>query len=83
MIKRFFTAKEIRAKECLELVHIDVCGPFNVHAHGGNEYFIAFTDDYFSYGYVYLMHRKSNALDKFEEFKVESEKQLGKYLKAL
>ena len=24
------------------------------------------------YGYVYLMHRKFNALDKFKEFKVES-----------
>ena len=31
----------------------------------------------------YLMHRKSNALDKFKEFKVELENQLGKQLKVL
>lgn len=29
------------------------------------------------------MHRKSNALDKFKEFKVELEKQLDKHLKIL
>ena len=31
----------------------------------------------------YLMHKKSNALDKFKEFKVELENQLGKQLKVL
>ena len=31
----------------------------------------------------YLMNRKSNALDKFKEFKVELENQLGKQLKVL
>ena len=28
--KRPFTSKEVRVKECLKLVHIDVCEPFNV-----------------------------------------------------
>ena len=32
MTKRPFTAKGYKAKECLELVHTGVCGPFNVHA---------------------------------------------------
>ena len=36
--KRPFTTKGYRVKECLELVHTDVCGPFNVHARGGYEY---------------------------------------------
>ena len=65
MTKRPFIAKGYRAKECLELVHIDVCGPFNVNAWGGYDYFITFMDDYFSFEYVYLLHRKSNTLDKF------------------
>ncbi|KAL6312833.1 hypothetical protein AAG906_020957 [Vitis piasezkii] len=69
MIKRPFTAKGVRAKECLELMHTDVCGSFNVQACGGYGYFITFIDDYSRYGYVYLMHRKSDALDKFKEFK--------------
>ena len=35
------------------------------------------------YGYVYLMKNKSEALDKFKEFKADSEKQLGRHIKAL
>ena len=73
MTKNPFIAKGGRAKECLEFVHIDVCGPFNVQACEGYKYFITFTDDYSKYGYIYLMHRKSNALDKFKEFKAKSE----------
>ena len=60
-----------------------MCGPFNVHAQGWHEYFITFMDDYSRFGYVYLMHRQFNALDKFIEFKVESENQLGKRIKTL
>ena len=59
-----------------------MCGPFNVQARGEYKYFITFTDDYSRYGYVYLMHRKFDVLDKFKEFKVELENQLGKHLKA-
>ena len=51
-----------------------MCGPFSVHARGVYEYFITFTDDYLSYGYVYLMKKKSKVLDKFKEFKAELEK---------
>lgn len=71
MSKRSFIAKGYRAKEYLELVHTKVCGPFNVHAKWGYKYFITFTDDYSRFGYVYLMHSKCNAFDKFIEFKVE------------
>ena len=60
--------KKTRAKECLELVHTDMYGTFRVHAWGGYGYFIVFSDDYFRFGYV---HRKSNTLDTFIEFKVE------------
>ena len=45
MTNRPFNAKGNRATECLELIHSDVCGPFNVQARGGYEYFVTFTDD--------------------------------------
>ena len=57
-------------------MHLDMCRPFSVYARGDYEYFITFTDDYSIYGYVYLMKKKSEALDKFKEFKAELEKQL-------
>ena len=69
MTKMPFIAKGYRANECLESVHTNMCGPFNVYAWGGQEYFITFMDDYSRFGYVYLMHRKFDALDKFIEFK--------------
>ena len=35
------------------------------------------------YGYVYLMRRKSEAFEKFKEFRAEVENQLGKRIKAI
>ena len=83
MTKRSFSAKGTRAKEPLQLVHSDVCGPVSVQARGGYEYFVTFIDDYSRYGYVYLMRRKSETFGKFKEFLAEAEKQLGKSLKTL
>ena len=77
MTKRSFTAKGVRAQGCLDLIHSNVCRSLSVHARGGYEYFITFTNDYSRYGYVYLRKKKFEALDKFKEFKAESEKQLG------
>ena len=72
-----------RAKEPLELVHNDVCGPINVQARGGYEYFVTFIDDYSRYGHTNLMLRKSETFGMFQEFKAEAKKQLGKTLKTL
>ena len=83
MTKRSFTVKGATAEGCLDLIHSDVWGPFSVYARGGYEYFITFNYDYSRYGYVYLMKKKLEALDKFKEFKAESEKQLGRHIKSL
>ncbi|TYK10608.1 gag/pol protein [Cucumis melo var. makuwa] len=48
MTKRSFTGKGFRAKTPLELVHSNLCGPMNVKAREGYEYFISFIDDYSS-----------------------------------
>ena len=83
MTKRPFNAKGNVAKDLLELVHSDVCGPMSDQARGGYEYFITFTDDYSRFGYVYLMNRKSETFEKFKEFRAEVENQLGKRIKAI
>ena len=67
----------------LELIYLDVCDPMSIQARGGYEYFITFIDDYSRFGYVYLMKRKSEAFEKFKEFRVEVENQLGKRIKAI
>lgn len=83
MTKRPFSSKGNRAKDLLELVHTDVCGPINIRTRGVYEYFITFIDDHSRYGYIYLMHRKSEAFEKFKEFRAEAEKQLGKSIKTM
>ena len=63
-----------RAIEILALVYADVCGPLYVQVKGGYVYFITFIDDYSWYGFVYLMHQKSEVFKKFIEFKHAVEK---------
>ena len=83
MTKRSFSTKGERAKEPLRLIHSDICGPSNVQARGGYEYFVTFIDDYPRYGHAYLMQRKYETFDKFKEFKAKVEKQLGKDIKII
>ena len=64
-------------------MHTDLCGPMNVKARGGYEYFISFIDDYSRYDYIHLMHHKSEALEKFREYKIEVVNLLGKTIKTL
>ena len=71
-----------RAKDILELVHTDICGPFPT-PWNGQQYFISFIDDYSRYGYLYLIHKKSQSLEVFKSFKAEVELQLGKKIKVV
>ena len=75
MAKLSFIGHGERATKILALVHINMCSPFNVQARGGYLYFIIFTDDFSRYDFVYLMHHKYDAFEKFKEFRCEVEKQ--------
>ena len=44
---------------------------------------ISFTNDYSRYGYVYLIKHKSEAIEKFKEYKTEVESLLDKNIKIL
>ncbi|KAK8669977.1 hypothetical protein V6N13_104744 [Hibiscus sabdariffa] len=78
MTKAPFYGKGERASDLLGLIHSDVCGPMNTQARGGFHYFITFTDDFSRYGYIYLMRHKSEALEKFKEFRNEVQNQHDK-----
>lgn len=72
-----------RATEVLELIHTDICGPFPTPSWNGQQYFISFIDDYSRYGYLFLIHEKSQALDVFKAYKAEVELQLNKRIKSV
>ena len=78
-----FKEKGYRAKEVLNLVHTDLYGPISTSARGGYEYFITFIDDYSRYGYIYLTRQKSEAFEKFKEFKAKVENHRGRSIKSL
>ncbi|WKA08320.1 hypothetical protein VitviT2T_026051 [Vitis vinifera] len=67
----------------LDLIHIEICGPMTPTALGGYKYFITFIDDFSRYGYVELIHEKSDSLNVFKAFKAKVELQLGKPIKAV
>ena len=70
-----------RATNVLELIHTNICGPFPTVSWNGQQYFITFIDDFSLYGYLYLIHEKSQSLEVFKSFKVEVENQLSKRIK--
>ena len=80
---RPFKAKDYRAKEVLNLVHTDLCGPMSTSARGGYEYFITFIYDYSRYECIYLLRHKSEAFKKFKEFTAKVENHRGRSIKSL
>lgn len=58
----------------MELIHTNICSNMHVPYFMGEEYFIAFIDDYSSYDYVYLIKESSTALNVFKLLKSQSRK---------
>jgi len=67
--------------QLLEIIHIDICGPFDVSSFNKEKYFITFTYDFSRYGHVYLLHEKSQAVNALEIYINEVEKQLDRKVK--
>jgi hypothetical protein len=42
----FSKSSDNRAKQVLDLVHLDLCGPIGTTSLGGKRYFLGITDDY-------------------------------------
>ncbi|GJV76161.1 zinc finger, CCHC-type containing protein [Tanacetum coccineum] len=54
---------------------------FDMDTKKNKKYFVTFIDDAFRFCYVYLLHSKDEALDKFKVFKTEVELQQGSQIK--
>lgn len=57
-----------KAKEELEIIHSDVCGPINPNSHSGNKYFVTFIDDFSNFVCVYMLKNKSEVFSVFMEY---------------
>ena len=78
-----FSTTSHRAKEQLELVHLDLCGPMPTQSLGGSLYFLTFIDDFSWKIWIYFIKNNSETFAKFKEFKASAEKQSGKFVKIL
>ena len=72
-----------RCTNLLDLIHIDICGPFTFLAMGGFKYFITFIDDFSHYGHVDLIREKSDSLEAFKAFKARVELEKGNKTKTV
>ena len=74
---------EYQAKQILELIHTDICGPITIESFSGKKYFISFIDDFSRKTWVYFLKEKSEAFEVFKKFKIMMEKSTDRNIKAL
>src|SRR6185369_5452216 len=72
-----------RAKERLELVHGDLCGPITPVTHGGRRYFLLLVDDCSRFMWLHLLSSKDKAPAVIKEFQAQVETETGKKLRVL
>ena len=72
-----------RSSVMLELIHSDLCDLHTTPSLGNKKYFVTFIDDATRFCYVYLLHTKDEALDKFKIYKTEVELQQNVFIKKL
>ena len=81
--EKFEKGKAWRARQKLELVHSDLCGPMKTASLGGAKYFVTFIDDFSRKVWIYLLKDKSKTFEAFKEFKQEAENESGLKIKIL
>lgn len=72
-----------RAKERLELVHGDLCGPVTPATPGGRRYFLLLVDDLSRYMWVMVLGSKGEAPDAIRRAQVAVEAESGRKLRVL
>lgn len=72
-----------KAKERLEVVHSDICGPMRTPGLSGEKYFVTFIDEQSGRVSVALLKSKDSTLREFQSYRVRAEKSSGRDIKRL
>ena len=72
-----------RAKNVLDVVHSDVCGPMQTSTFSNKSYFVTFIDHKSRYCAVFLLRSKSKVLEKFVQLVKFAETQTGRRIKVI
>ena len=79
--KSFPKEATFRAKEPLELIHTDICGPIKPSSHGKNKYFLFFIDDFSCKTWAYFFKKNSRHLACLKNSRPLSKKKVAMRLK--
>ena len=77
----FSKAAKYHAKEALELVHGDLCGPITPATCGGRWYFLLLVDNCSRYMWLQLLTSKDEAAAVIKKFKMCADVESGKKLR--
>ena len=78
-----FKSRSERCKKSLEIIHSDICRPFNINSMGGVKYFITFIGNHSRWCITYLLRNKSDVLEMFKKYKNVAENWTGDKIKYL
>lgn len=78
-----FKHRGTNARELLEIVHTDVCGPMENRSLGGAKYFVTFEDGFSKMAFVYFIKSKDEVFNCFKSFKSMTENQTNHKIKTL
>ena len=78
-----FKNNRTKAREIMEIIHTDVCGPFKTTGFNEEKYFILFIDDYSKIARIYCIKSKDEVFDCFVQLVNEAENLTSKRLKIL
>jgi transposase InsO family protein len=79
----FLAASNYRAKNLLDLVHADLCGPVTPETPGGNRLFLLAVDDKSRYMWLVLLSSKDQAADAIIHLQARAEAEAGRKLGTL
>ena len=78
-----FPKSDSKSSRTLELVHMDVCGPFQISSEGDAKYLATFTDDFSRLSEVLPLKQKSAVAEAVRTTMAKWETQTGNRLKAV
>ena len=78
--KKSFPRSKNISKGILELIHSDISGPMSSPSLSGCLYYVLFIDDHSRKSWIYFLKAKSETFDRFKEFRVLIENQIGRHI---
>ena len=73
-----FKTERMRATRILQIIHTDVCGPFEIETHDRKRYFVTMIDDFSHFCTVFLIRYKSEVSECLKQFVNSVENQFNK-----